>query len=166
MLSGVGPADQLRNVGVPLVHDLPGIGQNLRDHPYAPVSLRVRPEYSVDGTDPRVQVGLYCTAEGSDLRNDILIVAVSGVTDGGFYTTERPVIRGFDVQAHLYSAVGAGEIKLQSTDPHVQPVLDYNYLADEFDRRQLREGIRMMYRPPGAQRLPGSDRGANRADRR
>jgi choline dehydrogenase-like flavoprotein len=37
MLSGVGPAAQLRNVGIPVVHDLPGVGQNLRDHPSAAV---------------------------------------------------------------------------------------------------------------------------------
>ena len=144
MLSGVGPADQLQKVGVPVLHNLPGVGQNLRDHPYAPVSLRAGPGYGVDGTYPKVQVGVYCTAEGSDLRNDIFIIAVSGVTAGGFYTTERPVIRGFDVQAHLYLAVGAGEIKLQSTDPHVQPVLDYNYLTEEFDRKRLRDGIRKI----------------------
>ena len=144
MLSGVGPADQLRDVGVPLVHDVPGIGQNLRDHPYAPVSLQANREYRVDETDPRVQVGLYVTAEGSDLRNDIFIVAVSGATAGGFYTTERAVIRGFDIQCHLYLAVGAGEIRLQSTDPHVQPVLDYNFLAEEFDRKRLRDGIRLI----------------------
>ena len=40
LLSGVGPADHLRDVGIPVVHDLPGVGQNLRDHPSACVLFR------------------------------------------------------------------------------------------------------------------------------
>jgi choline dehydrogenase-like flavoprotein len=39
-------------------------------------------------------------------------------------------------------AKSAGELRLQSTDPHVQPFLDYRYLEDEFDRRRMREMVR------------------------
>ena len=42
MLSGVGPADHLREMGIPVVHELPGVGQNLRDHPIVPVICQVR----------------------------------------------------------------------------------------------------------------------------
>jgi choline dehydrogenase len=42
LLSGVGPAEALRNMGIPLVHHLPGVGQNLRNHPIASVSMRVK----------------------------------------------------------------------------------------------------------------------------
>ena len=42
----------------------------------------------------------------------------------------------------LNLAVGAGELRLQSGDPHVQPALDYNYLATPFDRRRMREAVR------------------------
>ena len=42
LLSGVGPAAQLQRVGVPVVHDLPGVGQNLRDHPAASVLYRAK----------------------------------------------------------------------------------------------------------------------------
>ena len=41
-------------------------------------------------------------------------------------------------------AEGQGELKLASTDPHVQPVLDYNYLAESSDRGRLRESIRII----------------------
>ena len=40
-------------------------------------------------------------------------------------------------------AMSAGELRLQSTDPHVQPFLDYRYLEDEFDRRRMREMVRL-----------------------
>ena len=39
-------------------------------------------------------------------------------------------------------AKSTGELRLQSTDPHVQPFLDYRYLEDEFDRRRMREMVR------------------------
>ncbi|GIT43150.1 MAG: hypothetical protein Ct9H300mP11_10860 [Chloroflexota bacterium] len=42
MLSGVGPADHLSEIGIPIVHSLPGVGQNLRDHPIVAVILRVK----------------------------------------------------------------------------------------------------------------------------
>ena len=43
---------------------------------------------------------------------------------------------------HFWDGVNAGELRLQSTDPHVQPFLDYRYLEDEFDRRRMREMVR------------------------
>jgi choline dehydrogenase len=39
--------------------------------------------------------------------------------------------------------VGSGELRLLSPDPQAQPLLDYNYLADPFDRQRLREGVRL-----------------------
>tara|TARA_B100000809_G_C15081852_1_gene509932 strand:- start:1301 stop:1459 length:159 start_codon:yes stop_codon:yes gene_type:complete len=46
------------------------------------------------------------------------------------------------IWANIYCAVGTGEIKLTSSDPHRQPALDYNYLAESFDRERLREAVR------------------------
>jgi choline dehydrogenase-like flavoprotein len=43
----------------------------------------------------------------------------------------------------LYAAVGAGALTLQSTDPHMQPLLHYNYLQDAFDRQRLRDGVHL-----------------------
>ncbi len=40
MLSGIGPADQLRDPGLDVVHDLPGVGRNLMDHPLTSVQVR------------------------------------------------------------------------------------------------------------------------------
>ncbi len=51
---------------------------------------------------------------------------------------------GFHIIVALNLALGAGEITLATSDPHVQPVLDYNYLAEGFDRERLREGVRII----------------------
>jgi len=56
-------------------------------------------------------------------------------------TGSAPV--GFYLVPCLYLAVGAGTLRLASRNPHVQPVLDYNYLAEEVDRVRLREGVRL-----------------------
>jgi choline dehydrogenase len=42
MLSGVGPEDQLREAGIPLVHKLPGVGKNLKSHPAASINMKAK----------------------------------------------------------------------------------------------------------------------------
>ena len=46
MLSGVGPAEHLRSMGIPVVHDAPGVGQNLRDHPKVYVTWKAQDDYA------------------------------------------------------------------------------------------------------------------------
>jgi choline dehydrogenase-like flavoprotein len=70
LLSGVGPRAQLQSVGVPVVHELPGVGQNLRDHPSAAVLYRAKGA-KPDVQAPSIQVGLRYTVEGSYLQNDM-----------------------------------------------------------------------------------------------
>jgi choline dehydrogenase-like flavoprotein len=50
---------------------------------------------------------------------------------------------GMRVLAILNLAVGSGELRLTSADPNVQPFLDYRYLQEEFDRRRLRDAVRL-----------------------
>ena len=50
---------------------------------------------------------------------------------------------GIRMTAGIYLAVGAGELRLASSDPSEQPILDYNYLTDDFDVRRLRESVRI-----------------------
>jgi len=57
---------------------------------------------------------------------------------GGDYTPQR-----IEMMVALLLPVGSGELRLRSTDPKVQPALDYNYLADPFDRQRLRAGVRL-----------------------
>ena len=52
LLSGVGPAAHLKEMGLPVVHDLPGVGQNLRDHPMIYVTFKTKPDFPLDGFAP------------------------------------------------------------------------------------------------------------------
>ena len=143
MLSGIGPADHLREMDIPVVHDTPGVGQNLRDHPQVTIALKAKEAFLTNGTEPRLQMGLRYTAHGSELRNDMFILPASYGTDEGYYRISRSKPFGFCITTCIYLAVGAGEITLASSDPHEHPVLDYNYLAESFDRDRLREAVRM-----------------------
>ena len=143
MLSGIGPAEHLRAQGIPVVQDLPGVGQNLRDHPQVTVTLKAKEAFLTNGTEPRLQMGLRYTARGSDLRNDMFILPASYATEEGYYRLSKSKPFGFYITTCIYLAVGSGEITLASSDPHRQPVLDYNYLAKPFDRDRLREAVRM-----------------------
>ncbi len=144
MLSGLGPADHLSSLGIPVVLDVPGIGQNLRDHPQVPVTLRSKNDVMPDGSDPPLQVGLRYTATGSDLKNDMLILPVTFATEEGFYVSSQSDPIGFYLTACIYLAAGAGQITLASSDPYDKPNLDYDYLADPFDRDRLREAVRII----------------------
>ena len=146
LLSGVGPEEELRSVGVDVVHNLPGVGKNLRDHPSATVLFRARGE-KADVQAPVIQVGLRYTVEGSNLRNDMQIsptmltsehrpVQVE-ISDDGNY---------LGMSASLQLALGSGELRLQSADPNVQPFLDYNYFTDSFDLERMRNAVRLAIR--------------------
>ena len=143
LLSGIGPVVNLAEHGIPPVHQLPGVGQNLRDHPQVGVTWRLKPEARQDPLGPRLQMALRYTARGSHLRNDMYIVAVSAVPKEGLYRSSDSERDRFALVPHLNLALGAGELRLGSPDPHVQPVLDYNYLQEPFDRERLREAVRI-----------------------
>jgi choline dehydrogenase-like flavoprotein len=132
----------LRQLGVEVVHDLPGVGQNFRDHPLIPVLFRVAEAYLPERDRPRLQLALRYTTPGSDSRNDMQLMP-SWFTDprGGSAIDSDPL--GTRFVAILESAVGAGEIRLSSADPHVQPTLDYRFMAEPWDRERMRHAIRL-----------------------
>ncbi len=143
MRSGVGPEHQLQSCGIPVLHSLPGVGQNLRDHPIIYITWRTKKDYPLDGFAPRIQMALRWTAEGSDLRNDLMIFMQSFATGRVNRGGDRMQPLGIRMLGVLDLAMSVGELQLQSADPNVQPRLEYHYLEDEFDRRRMREMVRL-----------------------
>ena len=163
--SGIGPADHLREVGVPVIHDRPGVGANLRDHPQAAVVVRAATGFRQTGTEPRLQVGLRYTAAGSSLRNDMIVLPTGFATAEGHYRRAGSAPIGFTVVPALYLAAGAGSVRLRSPEADSPPLLDYNYLAEASDRERMRESIRIAadllrhhsFQPLVAERISPTD---------
>ena len=149
MLSGVGPASHISNHGIPVVQDLPGVGQNLRDHPMFNLELETREGFELDPSGPRMQVGLRYTVEGSGFRNDMQLFPYNyagpgaGDRPGDAWPADGAGVR---LACMLELAESSGELLLRSADPHDPPLLDYRYLRSPEDIRRVRECIRLSQR--------------------
>ena len=164
-LSGVGAAGDLRSVGIDVVHDLPGVGENMQDHLEVyiqhsctqPVSMapyfemKNRPKVGLEwllrksgpGATNHFEAGGF--VRGNDevkypnLMYHFLPIAVR--YDG----TLPPGGGGHGYQVHvgpMYSDV-RGTCKVVSTDPRKHPALRFNYLSTENDRKEWVEAVRV-----------------------
>ena len=155
LLSGVGPAVQLEKLGIRVVQDTPGVGQNLKDHPKVYVTWEIS-----DGLGSSVNRGaggatLRLTAPGSHLRNDLsigfsalVVPRVKGAAAPPQAQAPRAdeggaVSRQVEMMIALLLPESRGELTLTSSDYQVQPALNYNYLSEPFDRVRLRAGIHL-----------------------
>jgi choline dehydrogenase len=154
MLSGVGPATSLKEQGIPTVHELPGVGGNLRDHPALMVLLRASQQDLLDPTRPLAQVALRLTSPEAIQPHDVILYPLTTASPRGRRldadlatrtgvlgdTETIPITTGIAVL--LAKASGAGELRLASPDPTVQPELNYRYLDEAADRTRARFGVR------------------------
>jgi len=184
LLSGIGPADELRDIGVQPVHDLPGVGRNLMDHLNTNVHSALKDPISYDGLDrfPHlIKPGL----EWIFLRSGPAASVI--VEGGGFFTSpgeSRPdmqihiapamVVRGgqtrlsghgFTVNSTFLRPQSVGSVRLPSADPAAEPLIDPRYLSAPHDRemavRQVRTIREVLAQPVIAryidhERLPGA----------
>lgn len=163
MLSGIGPADHLRGVGVTVVHDLPGVGANLQDH----LDLYVIAECTGDHTYDNVARPHRTVAAGLQyLLTKKGPVASTLFETGGFWFADKAETAP-DIQFHLGLGSGIeagvdrlknagvtlnsaylrprsrGTVRLASADPVAHPLIDPNYWADPHDRAMSLEGLRI-----------------------
>ena len=142
--SGVGPKNKLLALGVPVIADRPGIGENLVEHCQALVALLPKPGIC-DPASPDVQVVVHYTAPGGPF-NDMQIYCVNKLGRERF--PELPP-GSCDL---LYAAMiclnrpkSRGRIALTSLDPDVQPAISLNLNADPEDMRRMRHGVRRCW---------------------
>ncbi|RZU32547.1 GMC family oxidoreductase [Blastococcus saxobsidens] len=157
MLSGIGPADHLREVGVEVVHDLPGVGGGLQDHPLVPVVWNVRSGRSLRLAETPVNLAKWKAAGRGPLT--------SNLAEAGLFTRSRPDLVAPDLQMHFLpvkfwkqaeidpdaeaftSAVvlvdvhSRGSVRLRSADPTWAPAIDAGYLTDSRDVDALVCGV-------------------------
>ncbi len=142
LLSGIGPADQLAAVGISQVHELPGVGQGLRDHPIVFVPFRTKPGHELDAHAPRLQVAARWTATGSPHRNDLQILMSSMVNPIRYTNLDGSPIDGLGMYTMLNYEQGSGELRITSPDPYAPPSIDFKFFENEFDLQRCREMVR------------------------
>jgi choline dehydrogenase len=163
MLSGIGPADHLRESGIEVTHDLPGVGQNLQDHLeitmqvecLQPVSI-----YKYYNLLGKAWVGArwLFTRTGIGATNQFetggFIRSRAGVPYPDLQYHFFPMAVRYDGQSpnksHGYQAhVGPmrsqskGWVKLRSSDPAAKPRIQFNYMQEEADWEEFRAGVRL-----------------------
>jgi choline dehydrogenase len=136
MLSGVGPADDLAALGIPVVADRPGVGRNLRDHPKNWVEWRLRDGVNLgDEPLPGLQTSVRYTATGSPNRGDMMLYPNSVIPG------PDPGSHGFRLEVVNNLELSSGTVQLRSADPSVQPEIDLGFFRDPVDRVNLADGI-------------------------
>jgi choline dehydrogenase len=154
--SGVGDAAEMRAIGIAPVHDLPGVGRNLQDHPAIGVHYQARPEM-IAALEEFVSAGGLPREEGT------IGLARSSRCEGPYDLHIYPVASrpfgGKGWRFHLSAAVMAprsrGSIRLNPaspTDPEAAPLIDTNYLSDpgDYDLDALSDAF-ILCRELGAQ---------------
>ncbi len=138
MLSGVGSRGQLEAFGIDVVADVPGVGQNLSDHPAISVACIVKNSTLIDFDQPLIQTILRYTADGSDKRNDLQIEQISFAGKPG----GPPMFTLAGVLEYQY---GRGELRLRSADPRANPIVDNRFCEDERDTARLVQCFKDTY---------------------
>jgi choline dehydrogenase len=189
LLSGVGPADHLRSVGVTVNHDLPGVGENLHDHPYVVCIWESSVPESLFGADkPKGMLEWLLRRSGP---------LTSSVAEAFAFVRTRPGLPAPDIQYHfapayfadngfeefdghaftfgpvLVSTKSRGQLRLRSPDPVAKPRIVTNTLAAPEDMASLVEGVRLareiaskgpLAEAAGREIYPGPDVGDDAGD--
>ena len=162
-ISGIGPGEHLQSIGVPVVHDLRGVGANLQDHYVARISHRVTGSISIN----RLARGVRLAAEAARFAIQGRGALTFGVTTAQVFCRSTPEKASPDLQLLFtpasYDATKFGELEQEdgmtvavcpvrpdsrgtimarTNDPAVAPAITPNYLSDPNDARVLVAGMR------------------------
>jgi choline dehydrogenase len=165
LLSGVGPGEHLRTLDIPVVEDLPGVGQNLQDHLgtflryeiTVPLSLygataeqlaAMQAEYEVTGqgllASNIAEAGAFLRTEGGagppDLQGFFLPYCLTEAPLDAF----QPYCHGVSVAFYVTRPASRGQLTLASADPLDQPLIDPAYLSAPADLPRFVAGLRML----------------------
>jgi choline dehydrogenase len=159
MLSGIGPADHLRRLDVPVLCDLPGVGANLQDHPAVVIASECTEPISLASAESLPNLLRYISMKRGPLTSNV-------GEGGGFIKTSSAlpapnmqyhfapgyfVEHGFQqIKEHGYTVgptllhpYSRGSITLRSSNPLDAPAIRANYFADDRDVQAMVEGLKI-----------------------
>ena len=159
MLSGIGPADHLKSVGIRPLFDIPGVGGNLQDHLDAAILQFCKTRDTYDTANKLVSLYQYWKHKKGP--------GTSPIAESGGFLSTRDGLSAPDIQLHFLPVLvvdhgrtkmkkngyslhvctlrpeSKGTIRLASKDPQQHPLIDANYLAERKDLDTLIEGVKM-----------------------
>jgi choline dehydrogenase-like flavoprotein len=137
MLSGLGPKQQLSDLGIPVLHDLPGVGENLLDHPESIILWELNKPVPVAQTTMDSDAGIFLRREvpnaaGDD--SDIADIMCHCYQIPFTMNTDRlgydSPLNAFCMTPNIPRPRSRGRLFLTSADPSVKPSLDFRYFTD------------------------------------
>lgn len=165
MLSGVGPADHLREHGISVVADMAGVGSGLQDHPLVPMGFRARRPFPLQ---PRLRADRIALAAMRWMLTGTGMMGTQPLTTIAYYRSrpdlERPdlenIIMPTSLNAHVWfpgvrrphedmltslncvlRPASRGSVRLRSADPSATPAIRFNLLAEQEDVDRLRHSL-------------------------
>ncbi|MGH8373748.1 MAG: GMC oxidoreductase, partial [Pseudomonas sp.] len=164
LLSGIGPAAELRDLGIEVRHDLPGVGRRLNDHPDTVVQYLCKQPVSLYPwtTAPGkwwIGARWFATHDGLAASNHFeagaFIRSRAGVEFPDLQLTFMPLAvkpgsvdlvpgHAFQIHIDLMRPTSLGSVTLNSADPRQAPRILFNYLKTEQDRADMRAGARLV----------------------
>jgi choline dehydrogenase len=157
LLSGIGPADDLRELGIDVQHDLPGVGENLIDHPESIIIWELNRPLPPQGVMD-ADCALFVNRLGADDRPDLMYHTYQLPFT---FNTER---LGYPVPEHVICMTpniprsrSVGRLWLLSKDPSVKPALDFRYFTDpdDYDERTIVDGLKIAREVAATQPFAG-----------
>jgi choline dehydrogenase len=166
-LSGVGPAQHLTDLGIKVVHDMPGVGSNLQDHFNTYCTYRISKDLSLNAlhyslrhrlvagaqyvflrAGPMSGNGMYVGAlvrsdkrlERPDLQFNISAWSTIDRTADGIISHPFP---GISISPVHLAPEGRGTVRLKNSDPLAPPEIKFNFLRSDSDMRVMIEGVRI-----------------------
>ncbi|WP_417285281.1 GMC family oxidoreductase [Comamonas sp.] len=172
MVSGIGPAQQLQQLGIPVASHAPGVGENLQDHCTAPLSWKLRRadqsmNQSFTGmrmlgsllryglgrqgplTTPPAEFGMYLKTDTSLPYQDVQVFGLPMSADPASRKHTGAAMKpdafgGMTLAPYQVRPYSRGSIRLKTPDVADHPAIRMNYLHDERDRRTLIQALRFL----------------------
>ena len=139
--AGIGPAGDLRDLGIEVVANVPGVGQRLMDHPSISVSSFIKPEARLnDLTRRHILLALrYSSGIGGAPAGDMF---VAGVSKSAWHAVGEQI--GSLLAAVYKTFSETGQVKLASRDWRAEPIVEFNLLSDRRDLERLMDAFRRL----------------------
>jgi choline oxidase len=144
MLSGIGPARELQELGIESQLDLPGVGRNLLDHVAANLACELQqpaPDWKLTPCEATALIRIDADAPAPDVLFHYVLMLRDKYTDGDQFSG---IEHGIKLSPNVARPRSRGSLRLASNDYHDTPLIDLNYFSDAggYDQRILIAGLR------------------------